>query len=135
MKLTSTIISLVALFSFASAGNVMDAYHNDKYDNKENSISSITCYQSLHATYKHLGDLPNYPYIGGYKDGNGCGSCWEIVYGTNSPITIYVLSVDNSNSGFQLSVNAMNTLTNGHGTQYVSIAVQVTAADKSKCGL
>ena len=133
MKLTSTIISLVALFSFASAGNVIDAYYNNKYDNKENSISSITCYQSLHATYKHLGDLPNYPYIGGYKDGTDCGTCWEIKYGTIG--SIYVLSVDNSNKGFQLSVNAMNKLTNGHGTQYVSIAVQVTAADKSKCGL
>ena len=46
MKLTSSVICLVELFSFP-AGCVITAVHNAKYDNGGNSINNVTCSNNL----------------------------------------------------------------------------------------
>ena len=144
MKLTSTIISIVALFSFAIADNLPDntgkvvkvtAYHNTKYDNSKSSISTVKCYNDQSAKYPTLGKLPTYPNIGGYLNAD-CGSCWAVAYDTVT--TIYVLIVDGSDKGLQLSQKTMNALgkkSGIHGGPYSSFDVKVTVVDKSKCGL
>ena len=131
MKLTPTIISLVVLSSFASLTSATKAVHNSKYDKGESLINTITCHSDLQARYPSLGKLPTYPNVGGYQNA-ACGSCWAIEYASEPPI--YFISVDSNNDGLQLSIQTMDTLT-GSGSQYLFVPVQVTAADKSNCGL
>ena len=134
MKLTPTIISLVVFSSFASVTSAIKAVHNSKYDKGDSSISTVSCHSDLQARYPTLGKLPTYPNIGGYQNA-ACGSCWAVAY--NTMTTIYVLNVDDSNNGLQLSLNTMTKLgkkSGIHGENY-SLDVTVTEADKSKCGL
>ena len=137
MKLTSTVISLAALFSLAPVDSAakVTAYHNTKYDDGDNPTSSVICGDDPSAPYQTLGKLPNFPNIGGYQN-TDCGSCWAVAYDTVT--TIYVLIVDGSNKGLQLSLQTMTNLgkTSGiHGEPYSTLDVTVTEADKSKCGL
>ena len=136
MKLTSTVISLAALFSLApadSAANVT-AYYNAKYDNGQSSIDTVTCYNDKPVIYQTLGSLPNFPNIGSYQNA-GCGSCWAVAYDTRK--TVYILIVDGSNKGFQLSLSTLKDLGQLNGIQNKNYSLDVTATevDQSKCGL
>ena len=130
MKLTSSIISLVAFFSFASA-NIVTATHNAKYDEGSTFIEDLTCSWTLKAKYSKLASLPNWPKIGGYANA-ACGSCWEVAFSLRNPI--YVLSVDNAGDGFQVSASVLDSF-GGLGAEYNDLPVTVTPVDKSKCGL
>ena len=130
MKLTSSIICLVALFS-VPASCFITAVPNDKYNNGGNSMETVTCYNDLRARFKTLGDLPTTK-IGGYQ-GATCGTCWAIEF--NKRPIVYALSIDDSDDGFQLSHDAVVALMGGESTVPMNLQVTVTAADKAKCGL
>ncbi|KAI9433900.1 Cerato-platanin [Lactarius indigo] len=121
MKLTSTLTSLVALFSVASAVNVR---YDTTYDNPQGSLSTF-------------GSLPSFPNIGAAQavagwNSTACGSCWKISFGGKS---INVIAVDHAGDGFNLSLEAMDTLTNGQAQQLGVINAQATQVDASQCGL
>ena len=138
MKLTSTIISLVALFSVASAVNVR---FDTAYDNSQGSLSTVACSDGANGLltkgFTTFGSLPSFPNIGaaqavGGWNSTACGTCWQISFGGKS---INAIAVDHADDGFNLSLEAMNTLTNGHAQELGVINAQVTQVDKSLCGL
>ena len=130
MKLTSSIICLVALFS-VPASCIITATHNSKYDNGAKSINTVTCSSNLKARYPTLGKLPTKK-IGGLI-GAPCGTCWAINY---DKAIVYALSIDKSDEGFQLSNDAVVALTAGKKqTLPGNLQITVTAADKALCGL
>ncbi|KAF8264255.1 immunomodulatory protein [Lactarius quietus] len=140
MKLTSTIISLVALFSIASAVDV-DVRYNEEYDNPKVDLDAVACSDGpnglLTKKYTTFGSLPSFPYIGaaqavGGWDSPACGSCWQISYGDKS---INVTAVDHSGDGFILSLKAVNALTYGDAEEFGVIKAQAKLIDKKYCGL
>ena len=140
MKFTSTIIALAALFSVAAADTQVVRY-NSFYDNSATSMNNVACSNGANGLvtkgFPTFGSLPTFPNAGGaYAVGAWnsaeCGSCWELTYGGN---TIYVTAIDTVYSGFDISLAAMNTLTNGQAQQFSSINVQSTQVGESYCGL
>lgn len=138
MKFTSTIISFAALFSVASAVNVR---YDTAYDNAQASLSTVACSDGsnglLTKNFTTFGSLPSFPNIGAAQAVGGwnspaCGSCWTISFGGKS---INVIAVDHAGDGFNLSLEAMNTLTNGHAQELGVINAQATQVDPSQCGL
>ena len=137
MKLTLTIISLVTLFSVTSA---VDVRYNTEYDNPKISLDAVACSNGPHGLltkYMTFGSLPTFPNIGaaqavGGWDSPECGSCWRISFGGES---INVIAVDHDGDGFNLSLEAMDTLTYGNAEEYGVIDAEVTQVDKKYCGL
>ena len=141
MKLTSIIISLVALFSVASAVNVVNVRYDPQYDNSEISLSAVTCSDGanglLTKKYSTFGSLPSFPNIGAAKAIGGwnspeCGSCWQISYKGKS---VNVIVVDHTGDGFNLSLEAVNALTDGHAEEFGVVHAQAKQVNKSHCGL
>ena len=143
MKFTSTILSLAALFTIASAGptpgNVVR--YNTFYDNPQTSLNDVACSNGDNGLvtkgFPTFGSLPSFPFMGGVSAVKGwnspeCGSCWELTYsGTGN--TIYVTAVDTISDGFDISLTAMNVLTNGQAQQLDSINVQAQEVATSNC--
>ena len=138
MKLTSAIISLVALFSVASA---VDVRYDPQYDNSEISLSAVTCSNGanglLTKKYTTFGSLPSFPNIGAAQAVKGwnspeCGSCWQISYKGKS---VKVTVVDRAGDGFNLSLKALDTLTDGDAEESGVVRAQAKQVDKSYCGL
>ena len=137
MKLTSTIISLVTLFSVTSA---VDVRYNTNYDNPEISLSAVACSNGPHGLlkkYNTFGSLPSYPIIGAAQAIAGwnspeCGSCWRISFGGKSVI---MTAIDHDGDGFNLSLEAVNTLTDGNAEEFGVIDAEATQIDKKYCGL
>ncbi|KAH8991579.1 Cerato-platanin [Lactarius akahatsu] len=135
---TTGIITLAALFSVASADNVR---YNTFYDNSQTSLNNVACSDGRNGLitkgFTTFGSLPSFPNIGAAKaigawNSPLCGSCWELTYGGN---TIYVTAIDTVGDGFDLSLKAMNTLTNGKAQQLDVVNAQATQVDESYCGL
>jgi Cerato-platanin len=66
-----------------------------------------------------------------------CGTCWQLTY-TNDKgksTSINLLAVDVSDDGFNVSLEAMNALTNNLATELGRIDVQSVQVDASTCGL
>ncbi|KAN0137831.1 Cerato-platanin [Lactarius tabidus] len=136
MKFTS-IISLAALFSVASADVVR---YNTFYDDPTTSMNDVACSNGdngLVAKFPTFGSLPTFPAVGGVFAVKGwnspeCGSCWKLTYGSKF---IYVTAIDTIHDGFDISLKAMNLLTNNQAQALDSIDVQATQVATSFCGL
>ncbi|KAJ2969291.1 hypothetical protein NUW54_g12999 [Trametes sanguinea] len=71
--------------------------------------------------------------IAGFNSPN-CGSCWKLTYaGTGKSIN--VLAIDHAGAGFNIALEAMNTLTNNQGVFLGRIDATATQVDDSECGL
>ncbi|KAN0137838.1 protein SnodProt1 [Lactarius tabidus] len=137
MKFTSTIISLAALFSVSSADIVR---YNTIYDDPGTSLNNVACSNGKNGLitkgYSTFGSLLSYPGIGGVSAVKGwnsteCGSCWKLTYNGES---IYVAAIDTFSDGFDISLKAMNTLTNNQAQELDSIDAQATQVSRSFCG-
>ncbi|KII89328.1 hypothetical protein PLICRDRAFT_40987 [Plicaturopsis crispa FD-325 SS-3] len=141
MKFTSpaAALSLAFLPAFAFAAQVS---WDSVYDNKSASLDTVICSGSLEPKYTTYGSLPSFPYIGGASaiteyDSPSCGTCWNLTYsgaGGNTT-SIKVLAIDEADDGFNLSLEAMNALTNGKGGDLGIVQANATQVDKSVCGL
>ncbi len=138
MKLTSTIVSLMTLFSVALA---VDVRYDTAYDNAKGSLSTVACSDGVNGLltkgFTTFGSLPSFPNIGAAQAVAGwnspaCGSCWQVSYKGKS---INIIAIDHAGDGFNLSLEAMNTLTNGHAVEFGVIDAQAKQVDKSLCGL
>jgi hypothetical protein len=137
MKFTSIIISLAALFSVASADVVR---YNTFYDNPGTSMNNVACSNGkngLVTKYPTFGDLPSFPAVGGVFAVKGwnspeCGSCWKLTYKNKF---IYVTAIDTISDGFDISLKAMNLLTNNQAQKLDSIDAQATQVAAKFCGL
>ena len=144
MKFTSTILSLAALFTVASARPTPSASivrSNTFYDNALTSLNDVACSNGDNGLvtkgYSNFASLPSFPFIGGVSAVKGwnspeCGSCWELSYAATGN-TIYVTAVDTISDGFDISFIAMDVLTDGQAQQLDSINVQAQEVATSNC--
>ena len=142
MKLTSSIFSLAILFSVAYA--VTEPVRpNSFYDNPGTSMNNVACSNGLNGLvtkgYPTFGSLPGFPFIGGAFAVSGwnstqCGSCWQLTY-AQTGVTVYYTAIDTVFSGFDVSDQTMNTLTNGQTGEFSLINVDATQVAESFCKL
>jgi hypothetical protein len=138
MKLSATVISLVASFSVVSAVSVG---YDSVYDNSQNSLSTVACSDGANGMltkgFTTFGSLPSFPNIGAAQavagwNSSACGSCWQLSYGKKS---ITITAIDHSDNGYVVSLEAMNFLTNGQAQNLGIINARATQVDKSNCKL
>jgi hypothetical protein len=141
MRFTALMSCLLACSAVALA----DSLSFDKaYDNKSGLLSSTACSDGsngLSNSYETFGDLPKFPYIGGAKaisswNSPNCGTCWKLTYTNKGKSkSINVLAIDVADDGFNISLEAMNVLTNNTATKLGRIDVTSKQVDASKCGI
>ncbi|KAI0806851.1 Cerato-platanin [Fomes fomentarius] len=138
MQLTRIVFALAALASSALAVTVS---YDETYDNKAGSLTTVACSDGenglIHKGFDTFGSLPQFPNIGGAAAVEGwnseqCGSCWQLTYKGKS---INVLAVDHTDAGFNIALEAMNTLTNNQGKFLGRIDATAKQVDASQCGL
>jgi len=109
------------------------------YDNPDLSTSVIACSNGDNGLatkgYDTIGELPSYPRVGGAPfagwNSPDCGSCWRLTYkGRN----LTVMAIDRS-YGWNLSLQAMNDLTDGHAEELGKVQATYTRVANSECGL
>lgn len=61
-----------------------------------------------------------------------CRSCWKLEYGDKHK---FLFAIDSADSGFVLSLNAMQYLTGGQARELVRIDAKATQVDVSNCGI
>lgn len=137
MKFSLTVISL----PFLSVVLAVNIRYDTVYDNSTSSLSTVTCSDGANGLltkgFITFGSLPSFPDIGaaqvvGGWNSTACGTCWQIKYEGKS---ISITAIDTNKDGFSLSLEAVNTLTNGHAEKLGVIDGQPTQVDKSHCGL
>ena len=143
MKLPSTIIVLMALFSFASAASkyiTVRVGFNYTLDSSDTLLSTVTCFDALKSKgYNTTFDsLPSFPNIGSYSavknsHSTKCGSCWELTYDPSKPST-YIYVIDTAEDDFQVSQESMASVANEDTRpgQYLD-SVLATEVDESYC--
>ncbi|KAG6333234.1 hypothetical protein ID866_5857 [Astraeus odoratus] len=111
------------------------------YDDPKQSLDTLACGTGVDGLelkgYKALGDLPNFPNVGGLDtvmgwNSDGCGMCYNVTYGST---IAHILTVDVALRGFIVSEKAMDALTDGLAARLGRIDVQATAVDATYCGL
>ncbi|KAI0628745.1 immunomodulatory protein [Trametes polyzona] len=115
--------------------------YDETYDNGSGSLATVACSDGSHGLltkgFSTFGSLPHFPNIGGAAAVGGwnsdqCGTCWQLTYNGKS---INVLAVDHADAGFNIALQAMNTLTNGQARQLGRIDVSAKQVAASQCGL
>ena len=118
--------------------NTTTAY-DPKFDVKTSSMNTVACSDGAHglaAKYPTFGSLPTFPYIAGIPqiagwNSESCGTCWKLTYNGTS---INVIGIDHAD-GENLSLEAMNKLTQGQAVKLGRIQSYVEQVDNSVCGL
>ncbi|KAI0028214.1 Cerato-platanin [Vararia minispora EC-137] len=133
------LLHLAVLAPFAAA---VDIRFDQTYDNAAGSTATVACSTGstglLTRGFPTFGSLPTFPNIGASDAIAGfgsaeCGSCWNITFQGTS---IVVTAIDHAGNGFNLALEAMNTLTHGNAVQFGTVtgATAVQLAE-SACGL
>ncbi|KAG2040251.1 Cerato-platanin [Suillus americanus] len=131
------ITSTVAALATCAIATSYSLSYDTNYDNASNSLDTSRGYTTFSS-------IPNFPYIGGAPQITSwnsayCGSCWEITYTSPSVTTTkYVTAIDVGDAaldGFNLSLEAMNGLTDGQAEFLGRVTVTATQVDESNCGL
>jgi len=115
MKFFAACVTL-AMCALATA---YTASYDTVYDNGQASVSTLACSGILESEgYTTYSSLPGFPNIGGSPQITGydspyCGTCWILTYGSTSIVVTTVDVGDPALEGYNLSLEAMNTLTGG----------------------
>ncbi|KAE8145986.1 Cerato-platanin-domain-containing protein [Aspergillus avenaceus] len=155
MKLFTTTLSLITLFSSslaapvdqaadATAAATISVSYDQKYDVAGSSLTTVSCsdgvYGLINQGFSTFGSLPSFPNIGGAPTVAGwnspnCGKCYQLHYQAgNVDKSIYVTAIDAAPGGFNLGLQAMNSLTNGLAEQLGRVQATYTEVDRSNCG-
>jgi hypothetical protein len=129
----------------AARAETVSVSYDPKYDVRESSLTTVACSDGENGLiplgYSNFGSLPNFPNIGGAItipswNSPNCGKCYQLHY-SNGKIdkTINVLAIDAAPGGFNIGLQAMNTLTNGQAVQLGRISATYVAVDDSVCGM
>ena len=133
--------SLVALAALISSAFAVTVSYDQTYDNRSGSLTTVACSDGPNGLitkgFSTFGSLPHFPNIGGAQAVGGwnsasCGTCWQLTYSGNS---INVLAIDHAASGFNIALEAMNTLTDGQAEFLGRVDATATQVDASQCGL
>ncbi|KAI9069531.1 Cerato-platanin [Trametes sanguinea] len=140
MQFTAVILTLTALVSSAFAVTLS---YDQTYDNKSGDLHTVACSDGpnglLTKGFTTFGSLPHFPNIGGAAAVAGwnsanCGTCWKLTYADTGK-SINVLAIDHTDAGFNIALEAMNTLTNNQAEFLGRIDVSATQVAASQCGL
>ncbi|KAG8217098.1 heat-stable antigen [Butyriboletus roseoflavus] len=135
---TAALIFVLPAFAYTKVTKTLT--YDNTYDDPSWSLNGVACSNGANGLYTKgydtLGDLPTFPNVGGVYTVTGwnspnCGTCYQVTYGTT---TIHVTAVDVS-EGFNLSEEAMNTLTGGLAYQLGKVNVTSIQVASSVCGL
>ncbi|KAK1255504.1 hypothetical protein MKX08_009499 [Trichoderma sp. CBMAI-0020] len=132
------ICQVAAIISLASAETVSVTF-NSLYDDPSRPLSEVACWR------KDTGFMPNLDWkiqkdaldfigidaIRGSSHAQ-CFSCWKLEYGDKH---VSLFAIDSADSGFVLSLNAMQSLTGGQARELAHIDVEATQVDASNCGI
>ncbi|KAI0657028.1 Cerato-platanin [Cubamyces menziesii] len=139
MKLGARFLSTITLF--LPAALAVRVSYDELYDNASQDLEALTCADGPNGLetlgYTTLGSLPSFPNVAGAAavtsfNSPNCGTCWQLTYNGKS---INVLAVDHAGDGFVLSLEALDTLTNGQGYTLDVIDAEVQQVQRSQCGL
>ncbi|KIK94599.1 hypothetical protein PAXRUDRAFT_827839 [Paxillus rubicundulus Ve08.2h10] len=141
MKFASAAAALFALALPVFSQTTESLSHDTTFDDASLPLKSVACSDGVNGLttkgYTTLGSLPTFPNLGGVYTVTGwnsaaCGTCYNVTYGST---TLAVLAVDTALDGFNLSVEAMNTLTGGLAIELGRVKVTATEVDASVCGI
>lgn len=130
---------LISLTSAAALAQTTLSY-DERFDNGATSVSTTSCSDGenglIHKGYNNLGDIPNFPHVGGVFAVEGwnsqnCGACFKVTY-ANSGNSIFVTAVDKAD-GFNIAKKAMDDLTDGLASELGRIQVTWEKASLADC--
>ncbi|KAJ5519476.1 hypothetical protein LT330_008843 [Penicillium expansum] len=138
-------LSLVAAAPAPAAAETVSVSFDPKYDVGTSSLNTVACSDGVNGLvtqgYTDFASLPIFPNIGGAITIAGwnspnCGKCYALHY-SNGKIdkTINVIAVDTAPGGFNIGLQAMNTLTNGQAEQLGRVDATYVEVEASACGL
>ncbi|KAF2277953.1 heat-stable 19 kDa antigen precursor, partial [Westerdykella ornata] len=114
--------------------------YDEGYDNAGRSLTAVSCSDGENGLitrygWQTQGQIPNFPYIGGFQGIAGwnspqCGTCWAVTYKGK---TINVLAVDHTANGFNIAKRAMDELTGGNAVQFGRVDAQAVQVVASQC--
>ncbi|KAJ5375813.1 Cerato-platanin [Penicillium concentricum] len=138
-------LNLVAAGPAPVVAATVSVSFDPKYDIGTSSLNTVSCSNGINGLitqgYTDFASLPSFPNIGGAITIPGwnspnCGKCYELHY-SNGKIdkTINVLAVDAAPGGFNIGLQAMNTLTNGLAEELGRVDATYVEVEGSACGL
>ncbi|OSD02062.1 immunomodulatory protein [Trametes coccinea BRFM310] len=139
MQFKTLAIAAMALFVPSALGVTVS--YDQTYDNSGASLATVACSDGTNGLltkgFSTFGSLPHFPNIGGAAvipgwNSDQCGTCWQLTYNGKS---INVLAIDHAESGFNIALEAMNTLTGGQAVQLGRVDATATQVAASQCGL
>ncbi|KAJ5319795.1 hypothetical protein PENANT_c026G09213 [Penicillium antarcticum] len=129
----------------AARAETVSVSYDQRYDVSGSSLTTVSCSDGENGLiplgYTDFGSLPNFPNIGGAITIPGwnspnCGKCYQLHYSNGKyENTINVLAIDAAPGGFNIGLQAMNTLTNGQAEQLGRVSATYVAVDDSACGM
>lgn len=141
MKLASILVFLSTFTLYVLCQTTTQTLSYDPvYDDSSESLDYLACSNGSNGLetlgYSTLGQVPNFPYVGGAYTVTGwnspaCKTCYNLTYEDKS---ISVLAVDSALDGFNVAQQAMDYLTDGQSTQLGRVDVQSTPVDPAYCG-
>ncbi|OCL14252.1 eliciting plant response-like protein [Glonium stellatum] len=143
MKFSSAFSSLALGFSYlALSTQAITVSYDTGYDDASRSLTAVACSDGANGLitkygWQTQGQIPHFPYIGGYEGIAGwnsaqCGTCWSLTYNGK---TIYILAIDHTASGFNIAETAMNDLTGGNAVQFGRVDATYTQVASSYCNV
>ncbi|OSX64905.1 hypothetical protein POSPLADRAFT_1178475 [Postia placenta MAD-698-R-SB12] len=142
MKFSSIVVSFTALLvPTVFAQTTVTVSYDQTYDTGSQSLNTVACSDGPNGLeskgYTTFDSLPDFPYIGGAAavggwDSAECGTCWALTY---DGITINVLAIDSTLSGFNIALTAMNALTDNQAEFLGRVDASAVQVDASVCGL
>ncbi|KAK3690758.1 hypothetical protein LTR37_019024 [Vermiconidia calcicola] len=141
MKIAA-LISLFAAASSSFAARTLSVSYDQGYDQASRSMTVVSCSDGANGLitrygWNTQGQIPRFPNVAGSVDIGGwnsaqCGTCYQVTYKGKS---IFVLGIDHTDTGINMSLGAMNQLTNNQAVQLGRVNAQVTKVGVGKCGL
>jgi len=141
MQFTSILAAIVLAALPTALAQTVSVSYDQAYDVSSTSLNEVACSDGPNGLeskgYTTFGSLPGFPNIGGAYavggwDSAACGTCWELSY---DGYTVTVIAMDTASEGFNLSLEAMDTLTNGQAEFLGRVTATATQVDASNCGL
>ena len=139
--ITLAALALLIPSALGATEATMTVSYDETYDGKGTSLANVACSDGSHGLltkgFSTFSSLPHFPNIGGAAAIAGwnsaqCGTCWQLTYNGRS---INVLAIDHAASGFNIALEAMNTLTGGQARSLGRINASVKQVSASTCGL
>ena len=128
----TSVLSIIAAFpaSINSQAIPQRVTWNNFYDNGAQSALTLACAEwAAQHNIQTLSEVPRFPFVGGafFVNGTNTGQCGEfnVLLDTQTGVGIEVTIVDAAAIGYVISLEAMNTLTDGQAQQLGSVEVIV----------